>query len=52
MEARQDKSASVVAALFTRWEKELPRLSGKSKLAEAIRYALGRRAAMSPTAPW
>ncbi|TIO29645.1 IS66 family transposase [Mesorhizobium sp.] len=44
--ARQEKSAAIVAALFARWEKELPRLSGKSKPAEAIRYALGRRAAL------
>lgn len=28
---------------FSLWEKQLPRLSGKSKLAEAIRYALSRR---------
>ncbi|MER8747507.1 IS66 family transposase [Mesorhizobium sp. M1004] len=41
--ARQEKS---VAALFALWEKELPKLSGKSKPAEAIRYALGRRAAL------
>ncbi|RUU97600.1 IS66 family transposase [Mesorhizobium sp. M6A.T.Cr.TU.017.01.1.1] len=44
--ARQEKSAAVVAALFALWEKELPKLSGKSKPAEAIRYALGRRAAL------
>jgi transposase len=44
--ARQEKSAAIVATLFDRWEKELPKLSGKSKLAEAIRYALGRRAAL------
>jgi transposase len=43
---RQDKSAAVVAALFALWEKELPKLSRKSKLAEAIRYALGRRTAL------
>ncbi|MER8459020.1 transposase, partial [Mesorhizobium sp. M1300] len=44
--ARQEKSAVIVAALFALWEKELPKLSGKSKPAEAIRYALGRRAAL------
>jgi transposase len=44
--ARQERSRSIVDALFTSWERELPRLSGKSKLAEAIRYALGRRAAL------
>jgi transposase len=43
---RQEKSAASVAALFDLWEKELPRLSGKSKLAEAIRYATSRRAAL------
>jgi transposase len=37
MKARQERSAAIVAALFDLWEKELPRLSGKSKLAEAIR---------------
>jgi hypothetical protein len=40
---RQEKSAAIVTALFNLWEKELPRLSGKSKLAEAIRYAASRR---------
>ncbi|RWN51562.1 IS66 family transposase [Mesorhizobium sp.] len=44
--ARQEKSAAIVAALFALWEKELPKLSGKSKPAEAIRYALGRRAVL------
>jgi hypothetical protein len=34
------------AALFDLWDKELPRLSGKSKLAEAIRYATSRRTAL------
>jgi transposase len=46
MKARQEKSAAIVAALFDLWEKELPRLSGKSKLAEAIRYATSRRSAL------
>lgn len=40
---RREQSAAVVAELFSSWERELPRLSGKSKLAEAIRYALSRR---------
>ena len=44
--ARQDRSAVIVAELFKFWEKELPRISGKSKLAEAIRYATSRRAAL------
>jgi transposase len=35
-----------VAELFARLDRELPRISGKSKLAEAIRYATGRRAAL------
>jgi transposase len=46
VKARQEKSAAIVASLFELWETELPRLSGKSKLAEAIRYALSRRAAL------
>jgi transposase len=40
---RRQRSAPIVADLFALWEKELPRFSGKSKLAEAIRYALSRR---------
>lgn len=44
--ARQENSATVVAELFDMWEKQLPRISGKSKLAEAIRYALARRVAL------
>jgi transposase len=43
---RQEKSAAIVAELFEMWGKELPRLSGKAKLAEAIRYAISRRAAL------
>ncbi len=35
-----------MAALFDLWEKELPRLSGKSKLTEAIRYVTSRRIAL------
>ena len=37
--ARQAISAPIVAELFTLWQQTLPRISGKSKLAEAIRYA-------------
>ncbi|CAH2409277.1 transposase [Mesorhizobium escarrei] len=44
--ARQDRSVAIVADLFKLWEKELPRISGKSKLAEAIRYAASRRAVL------
>lgn len=44
--ARQDRSVAIVADLFKLWEKELPRISGKSKLAEAIRYATSRRAVL------
>src|SRR5450432_2828626 len=43
MAARQQRSATMVAELFNLWEMELPRISGKSKLAEAIRYATSRR---------
>jgi transposase len=46
VKTRLERSAAMVATLFDLWEKELPRLSGKSKLAEAIRYALSRRAAL------
>jgi transposase len=42
--ARQTVSAPIVAALFALWEQTLPRISGKSKLAEALRYAMTRRA--------
>jgi transposase len=44
VKARQEKSAAIVAALFDVWDKELPRLSGKSKLADATsrRTALER----------
>ncbi|AFL50943.1 transposase [Sinorhizobium fredii] len=40
---RQEKSSATVASLFELWEKELGKVSGKSKTAEAIRYALTRR---------
>jgi transposase len=46
LKARQNKSAAIVAKLFELWGTELPRLSGKSKLAEAIRYATSRRIAL------
>lgn len=41
--ARQAISAPIVAGLFTLSQQTLPRISGKSKLAEAIRYAVTRR---------
>ncbi|MGE8106558.1 IS66 family transposase [Allorhizobium sp. NPDC080224] len=41
--ASQATSAAVVNELFALWQKTLPRISGKSKLAEAIRYATSRR---------
>ena len=41
--ARQAASAPIVAELFLLWQKTLPRISGKSKLAEALRYAIARR---------
>lgn len=44
--ARQDESAAIVADLWQFWETELSRISGKSKLAEAIRYARSRREAL------
>lgn len=44
--ARQEQSAAIVADLWPFWEKELGRISGKSKLAEAIRYARSRREAL------
>ncbi|RWA95058.1 IS66 family transposase [Mesorhizobium sp.] len=43
---RQEKSAAIVATLFEQWEKELGKVSGKSKTAEAIRYSLTRREAL------
>ncbi|PII39041.1 hypothetical protein T190_11680 [Sinorhizobium meliloti CCBAU 01290] len=39
---RQEKSSTTVASLFELWEKERGKVSGKSKTAEAIRYALTR----------
>jgi transposase len=43
--ARRATSAAIVAELFERWEAELKRIPRKSKLAEAIRYGIRRRAA-------
>jgi transposase len=43
---RQKHSSVIVRELFASRDRELPRLSGKSRLAEAIRYALGRRVAL------
>ena len=42
----QQKSAVIVTGLFDLWERELRKISGKSKTAEAIRYALSRRGAL------
>jgi transposase len=44
--ARRASSVAIVQALFDLWERELPLISGKSKLAEAIRYARSHRAAL------
>jgi transposase len=44
--ARQEQSAAIVAELWVFWERELRRISGKSKLAEVIRYARSRREAL------
>lgn len=44
--ARQETAAAIVADLFRLWQDALPRISGKSKLAEAIRYAISRRATL------
>jgi transposase len=41
--ARQERSAAIVRDLFTLWQTTLPRVSGKSKLAEALRYSIKRR---------
>ena len=43
---RQETSSVIVNSLFELWEKELGKVSGKSKTAEAIRYALTRREAL------
>ena len=44
--ARQERSAAIVADLWPFWGEELARISGKSRLAEAIRYAKSRREAL------
>lgn len=41
--ARQAVSAPLVTELFTLWKQTLPHISGRSKLAEVLRYALTRR---------
>jgi transposase len=41
---RRATSVGIVQALFDLWERELARISGKSKLAEAIRYTRSHRA--------
>jgi len=41
---RQQISGRIVLELQSRWEHELQRISGKSRLAEAIRYGLTRKA--------
>lgn len=41
---RQQASAAAVEDLLDLWQQTLRRISGKSKLAEAIRYAVSRRA--------
>ena len=41
--ARQAISVPIVAELFALWQHTLPRISGKSKLTEAIRHAVARR---------
>lgn len=43
---RQAQSAPIVADLFELWQAELARIPGKSRLAEAIRYATSRREAL------
>ena len=40
---RKEKSTPLVSHLFDLWEKELTRVSGKSRTAQAIRYAITRR---------
>jgi len=41
--ARQERSAIIVRDLFALWQATLARVSGKSKLAEALRYAISLR---------
>jgi transposase len=42
-DVRRQASTLIVDELQTQWQAELARISGKSKLAEAIRYGLTRR---------
>lgn len=44
LNARHEYATSIVDELFTRWEHELTRISGKSQLAEAIRYGINPKA--------
>ena len=44
LHARHEYATPIVDELFTQWEHELTRISGKSKLAEAIRYGINRKA--------
>ena len=44
--ARQEQSAAIVAELWPFWERDVGRISGKSNLAEAIRYARSSREAL------
>ncbi len=41
--ARQERAAEIVRDLFALWQTALPRVSTKSKLAEALRYSIKRR---------
>ncbi|GHA39453.1 transposase [Devosia pacifica] len=43
---RGEKSVPIVSNVLAMLDRELPRISGKSKLAEAIRYTLARRAVL------
>ncbi len=47
LDERRRVSAPIVAELQSRWERELTRISGKTKLAEAIRYGLWRKVEFS-----
>ncbi len=46
MKTCQAEAPAVVSVLLALWEQKLPKLSRKSKLAEASRYALTRRASL------
>ncbi len=43
---RQEQSETIVACLFDLWEKELGKVSGKSRIAEVIHYVFTRREAL------